>query len=229
MRPWYFDKLGLIVQRDGDSGDTAQRVGMWGVAVAINQDYVKIFQFEQMMEHIEIEESGIFWRSPTPPYNTPNDFSRDQQTSIACALGFTKQTEILKRMMWQHVKRLGKYQNIDFASPAHWAIYARGLGAWYLWPLFWFSDIFLVIESLMLCDAKLGPDYTTDDLDHVLMLLQARFFYATPVSWLARWIYAKWRPYGGPQRAFSHYFREETGANPFDELFKPIIAEYILK
>lgn len=72
--------------------------------------------------------------------------------------------------------------------------------------------------------SKHGDNNVGDDINHTQVLLQANATLATPVSWFARWIY-KFRKYG-VQYAFNHYHRPETGGNPLNELYAPIIQKY---
>lgn len=64
------------------------------------------------------------------------------------------------------------------------------------------------------------------DINHCMSLIQNYKIYPTPVSYLARIIYVKARP-GGVQQAWNVYFDSSTGANPFNELARPIIKEIL--
>lgn len=182
MRPWYWDRYNLLVQKDGDGGDTAQ-------------------------------------------WNSISDFSRDQQSSLVIAMGVYKLFEPLKRMFWQHVKRLGFYQNKDYASPEHWGYYIRAFGwRWLYWYLY-LGDLFMLLNVYIRLHKAKDPNDVGDDLNLSLALLQAHLSMPTFISKYALELYKK-RPFG-VQYAFDWYFREETGANPFNELYAPIIERYL--
>jgi hypothetical protein len=143
-REWYWDSYGLLVQRDGDGGDTAQRMGMWGIGNSqVHRDV-----FWNGIKTLEIEP-GVWVRHPyQPPYCMPEDFSRDQQTPNVIAMGLQKMYEPLTRMFRQHVKRFGKYQNKDWASPEHWGYYVRAFRWWGAYPYLLLSDIWMFFGVL---------------------------------------------------------------------------------
>lgn len=229
-RQWHFDNLGLLVQKDGDGGDTAQRTGMYYLGRFLTTQGGERFllypEFDEKLSYLEYGESGNFRRHPQQ-WNALDDFSRDQQTPLVIAMGIFGFTKRLGRMFWNHVKRFGKYQNKDFASPEHWGYYVRAFKSRWLYPYLLLSDIWMLGGTLVrLYKASKDFDDVGDDLNCILALLQSELVMPTPASKLTTYLYKKYRAFGGPQYALDRYFREETGANPINELYKPIIDRY---
>lgn len=186
---------------------------------------------------------------PEKAWNDPSDFSRDQAISIILALGEMCQYDILRPMLWQQIKRLGVYQNFsmkwskdkpdndndykqiysklwikgDIGGPQDINYYIRGFKAWYLWPILLLGDLFLLTNSCIRVIVG-NDDNTSDDINHTLALKQAQRHLSTPISWLARKIY-KWFRRGGIQHAWDQYFKPESGANEFNEIYRELISE----
>lgn len=240
---WNFDQYHLPVQADGDGGDTAQRVGTYYIGLKVrenlgflNHEYAFHAHryFSYALTHLEIHP-GIFVRHPKQ-WNYITDFSRDQQTPLVIAMGmYEDEKPRLKRLFREHASRFFRYQNKDIASPEHIGFYIRGLRYYACYPLLVFSDLFMLLNSVILMVKGRDPDNVGDDINHTLAVLQARLIMPTPVSFLARMLY-KLRPknFGNTQLgeispiqgAWSWYFRPETGASSFHELYRPIIKEY---
>lgn len=77
-----------------------------------------------------------------------------------------------------------------------------------------------------------GKNNVGDDVRHIQHLLQAELKLPTPFSYLAKKIYAKFRPsyaenVNGPQYALNHYFRVETFANPFHIVYAELLTHYL--
>src|SRR5579863_10217442 len=93
----YFDNNGLLVQRDGDGGDTAQRegwawFGIWlrTVKLKLSSPIVLPISFDTTMNLLEDpQRPGEFRRHPTQPgfKRDPDAFSRDQIIPLVAAMG----------------------------------------------------------------------------------------------------------------------------------------------
>src|SRR5260370_26020407 len=93
----YFDSNGLLVQRDGDGGDTAQREG-WAwfgnwlrtVELKMSSPVVLPISFAATMNLLEApSRPGEFRRHPTQPgfKSDPDAFSRDQIIPLVASMG----------------------------------------------------------------------------------------------------------------------------------------------
>lgn len=69
-----------------------------------------------------------------------------------------------------------------------------------------------------------GPDNVGGDINHLKPWMIGKLWQKSPVLWFSWWLYIKMRP-SGAQYAWDRYFRPETGANPFNELVKPILNQ----
>lgn len=107
----YFDDRGLVVQQDGDPGDTAQRIGWYWVGAWYlrNDLHVDVpveapISLAAAASMLEEGESGVFRRHPCK-WNCSRDFSRDQTVALLGALGLWGIREPIARMKGQFDKR----------------------------------------------------------------------------------------------------------------------------
>jgi hypothetical protein len=254
----FFDNYNLPVQADGDGGDTANRFGLLSAAAGLLKREVSFKLPDGSLIKLDADDyfsagfgsleiaPGILARHPEQ-WNEAEDFSRDQQTPVVIAAGMTKAYDELQSLAIAHLKRFGKYQNKDWASPEHIAIYTRAfinddnvlLLAPLAYPSLLLGDIFTFFNSIARVYASYkNPDDTSDDVNHILVMIQQRITVATPISWLARQVYVHFRKNAGKdkdsrlsglaaQSAYDHYFREETGAPPMNDIYRPLIKEYL--
>ncbi len=243
-RDWsqHFDSYGLLTH-NGDGGDTASREGLFAIAeVLLPIAPARELSWEFRVSKLEIDP-GIFVRHPehsraVPSFwSNPNEFSRDQQNPLSKAMVFKNRKHVFDRLFKNHSRRFFFCQNKDFFGPA---IYIRAYGWYWLYPLLVIMDLALLWNSLNRIGLIpriqettgkvmwLNEDDVGDDINHTVDLLYSRFRMPTPVSYLARILYRSFRPYGGCQRAWDHYFREEVGAPPLNEMWAPIIQKWIM-
>jgi len=103
----YFDSNGLLVQRDGDGGDTAQREGWawfgnWlrSSELKMSSPVVLPISFAATMNMLEHPtRRGEFRRHPTQPgfRSDPDAFSRDQIIPLVAAMGVWGDVDRVKR------------------------------------------------------------------------------------------------------------------------------------
>ena len=202
-----------------------------------------------MLNQLE-KTTGIWIRHREAPHNDPDNFSRDQTTPLIIAMGLFSPPMFhfrIKNMFRAQTKRFLKYQNADFPSPNHLGYYFRALNIKWLWPFHLLADLFFIPSVLESCglvprwkhETKRFVLPTMDDVDDrnlILGLMLAYFRQPTPISFLCRKFYSKFRKrnFGNSllketspvQGAVSWYFRPETGANPeISDAFRPIIAK----
>lgn len=228
----HMDDLNLIVQADGDGGDTAQRTGMFYFL------YHDPNGFQQALEKLEVYP-GIYVRHPAQRdfRSDPRRFSRDQQRPLIIAMGKYGMTDRLWRMFAGHVLRMGKYQNMDVIGPIGIGEYIRAFDAKLFYPLLLATDLNLFLSSLyLIAEASLDPN-NVDDNNHVMTLLQARDVMPTPFGWLALKAYLELRPQnfgntvlGKPHPvhgALAWYHRADAGGNPLlgEALFEELVKQ----
>lgn len=216
----YMDEHGLIVQADGDGGDTAQRTGMFYYV------YHDPDGFARALDLLEVYP-GIYVRHPFQDgfISDPRRFSRDQQRPLIITMGKYGMKDRLWRMAKGQILRLGKYQNLDYISPIGVGEYIRAFEAKPLYPILFVTDTFLFFGSLALViEASFNPD-EVDDNNHVMTLLQARDVMPTPIGRWAFLAYQHLRPKNmgnfvlgkesAVHGALAWYHREESGGNPY--------------
>lgn len=230
------DSLGLIVQQNGDGGDTLQRTGFYYLPGLIKGDRGSSRCYDHEIDLLSPQ--GLPTRHPTQ-YPLQKDVSRDQLTPNIVALGFIRDMIYLPTIFVRVLKNFFRYpNNSDFASPEHINHFLRaGLctgsakinGEFlnpkaFLWfPILLFGDLFMLLGVIIRCIQARDPDNVGDDLNTLVSVVQAQYTFPTPISYLARKLYLKFRPkpliYGPPEvnniyMALKWYFRPDTGANP---------------
>jgi hypothetical protein len=174
------DKYGLIVQGDGDGGDTAQREGFVWFGLFLRRtklgledpSYVDLkLSFQDTISLLEINRSGEFRRHPDPSqgggrHSDPKNFSRDQQIPIVAALGVWRLREPLERL-WEATLRRGRVcQNGDAVGADHYNLFQRSRGAQFEVDPLGELQLLGMSGSLM----ARGPDDVSDDLNHIVAL-----------------------------------------------------------
>jgi hypothetical protein len=222
----FYDANGLIVQENGDGGDTAGREGDYWFSQALYSHDAQALTMDQQHEFDRVltllqVSPGIFIRNPVQ-YNNPKDFSRDQTVPLILAMGQMKRPNVLWKLFKLQIKNLFRYQNNDIGFFQDLNYYIRAFNWLWLYPLLFIGDLFILGESIVRCIQGRDPNNVGDDINHTLVLIQAQYNMATPISLLARFIYKKFRPQG-IQYAWDWYFRPSTGANDFSDIYKKLI------
>ncbi len=158
----YFGYDGLIAQKDGDSGDTAQREGLYISLLNLSSSSDESRQrFLSSIDKLEVRD-GVYRRCSNPHHwgSNPNNLSRDQRAMLELAMALQKDKWWLKRSALYIIKRCGFHQNThpgtdapkdmwkvpDIVSPGELAVYIRGLDLKLLYPLLYLLDIGLLID-----------------------------------------------------------------------------------
>jgi hypothetical protein len=163
---FYFDEYGLIVQQDGDGGDTMNRMGLyelgdyWGGGSQEARYQMACVRLEPYRHRL-----NTWVRHPSQPkWNKtegPDAPTRDQFIPNEIAMGYagsdawvSGQRERYARLIKAKLKRISRYQSGDLSAPHHWGANIRALGFWPLYPWLVFSDVALVAEVLLICLLK---------------------------------------------------------------------------
>jgi hypothetical protein len=215
------DKHGLIVQVDGDGGDTAQREG-WAWFGSWIRDNVlhnpwdvkrlvpntnEPFTFEKTMAFLEVDQTGVFRRHPDQ-WNDPKDFSRDQTIPIVAAMGVWNDKARLDRL-WNRTKgRNYLAQNGDLISPEAINLFDRARGEQPGLP----GDIQLAASVWARIGQSLNNrDDVGDDLNLVIILVMSKLRSSNSTTDSAVAAYAKNRPisYG----CYLQSYRQKNGVD----------------
>lgn len=237
----YLDEKGLIVQRDGDGGDTLQREGFWYEGMFLNPNYPpdpKMALYKNALAILQTPNGFIRnWNQ----WTDPKDCSRDQLQSNVRACGYNPSLKDTVRFILKSVvKNFSRFPNGDIAFVNDYGRFIRALDAWYLWPLLLVCDTPLIVNSIIRCIKGRNYDDVGDDVNHIGDLAQCQYNLPTPVSWIARKIYVWFRPSyamvavgvvkaNGPGAiwALNWYFRSASNANPeFIDLWTPVVKRF---
>lgn len=193
----YTDAHGLIVQRDGDGGDTAQRegwawIGTWVRANVLKDPWpaARSITHEQAMAKLEVDSTGLFRRHPDQ-WNDTKDFSRDQTVPIIASMGLWGGGERLERLWTRTRERNFLAQNGDLMSPEGINLFdrARGLAPGPIGDLQLTASVWARIGL-----ALNNKDDVGDDLNLLILLLMGLLRHPTDSTRSAAAIYAKNRP-----------------------------------
>lgn len=105
-QPIFYDDNGLIVHRNNDGGDTAQREGWYWFGVWVRENILKNpwpiprkLAFPDVIRLLEPNGDGVFRRHPKySPYDKQWGFSRDQMIPLVAAMGVWGLTQPLRRL-----------------------------------------------------------------------------------------------------------------------------------
>jgi hypothetical protein len=192
------DQRGLIVQRDCDGGDTAQREGFSWFALQLYQSelrlpppFVRNLSFSSVVDLLEIHHSGLLRRHPDQ-WNDPKDFSRDQLTPLVAAMGLWKEQGRLLRVWQATVLRGFRAQNGDVIGPDHQNLFLRALGRT---PSKLGDQHLVAGVAVRLALAAKNRDDVGDDLNLVVLLVQSAVCSPSSHAASARRSYARHRPH----------------------------------
>lgn len=237
-------KFNIITQRDGDTGDSAQRLGVFicltklaGIETDFKGRPIKEF-YENGIRGIE-KSPGLYRRSPDPEhwgYKTDN-FTRDQRGMLELGMACMEDTKRLKESGLYLLKRGGFHQNTrkgtddvenkwkipDFTTPGEITTFFRGLikstfGKILMQPILNFLDLGLIFDVL--------SRGTSHDIDNMLAtkILYDNAVNPTIVSRLAMKLYLKMdfmqriKDYHSIGK--DNYGNQLNGIGPFPDLFK---------
>jgi hypothetical protein len=159
----------------------------------------------------------------------PNDVSRDQLTPNVIACGLYGYLGYVKRIFSNIISNYSRYPNNDIAFLTDYSRIFRALGLWYLYPIIFLFDIWLLLSTIFTTVVThFDPDnkYVGNDLNLIADLAQTKQVYPTPLSFIARKFF-KWFRFGGPMYGMKVYFNPNTGANPeFIALWGPVVEKF---
>jgi hypothetical protein len=201
----YFDKNGLLVQRDGDGGDTAQREG-WAwfgnwlrtVELKMTSPVALPISFAATMALLEDpKRPGEFRRHPTQAgfKSDPDAFSRDQVIPLVAAMGVWGDQGRL-RSSWAakrpcHFVLTCVQGTQDVIGPDLVNLYRR---AWGEAPDPNGDKALALGAAERLRQANQNPEDVGDDLNLIVQLLMAKVRAPSSDTELATTTYAKNRP-----------------------------------
>lgn len=215
----FVDKLGLIVQKDGDGGDTAHRMGWLAVAQAAGvaaNSFPEVCEYRTAVRQY-LRDEQLRWRRHPSQWNAPSDFSRDQAIPNIVAMSCFKMDKELEaaRAQWYD-----KLPNGDWSTPMFKAALNRATDC----PVStFFGDLQLLVTSFVVAiKIDLNKDDVDNCLNHLQLCLLAALKRPTRLSRLATRLFLK---DVDVMAALRHYFRPASGGNPeLAEVYLPVIS-----
>jgi hypothetical protein len=245
MRSWvqYIDELGLPVGRyaDGrmDGGDSSQRVGMIGIALATPNKcepmdlFQTAFSFTEAAALNEIEP-GKLVRHRTKSSDI-HDMSRDNQRPLTQAIILwssvsSEMKEEFLRIFKVHSENHFRYQSKDIATLSVMADYSRAIKT-LPQSLIYLGDIDLLIGSMIQVVRSWIKKSDVDlTLNTVCSMRFNQLTIQTIFSRVAHFLFTG-LVYKGVQWQFDEYFQEQklnspySTSPPINELWRTIIKE----
>lgn len=219
-------KNDIVVQHDGDSGDSCQRTATF-IFLNIICGRKDNTLFSKMLFQIQ-SSRGRFRRSNDKNHwgFRPSNCSRDQVSIARIAMAAFNYKKPFLSSYWQQLLRLGFHQNFlkgtddvnerwkipDIISPAEIAILIRGCNLWILWPFLWVIDLLRSFDIIF-------RDKNNWDQDN--MLSQHLYFsvlkMSTPIAVFNLAFYLRSNYLS---RISNYYSIENNGIPPMIDLFK---------
>lgn len=228
----YLDNKGLITQSNGDGGDKLNREGFWYEGLHLNTFYPAVPGMAPYYEALVVltDANGNLQRDEIK-YTAvldPNDVSRDQLSPNVRACGYYNYDNRTKRILTNVLKNYSRYPNNDLAFIYDYARFIRSLYAWYLFPLLYLMDVYLLLSTffaVIVSRFDYSNQYVGNDINLIGDLAQAKYVLPTIFSFLSRKLFKLRR--NGPMYGLEVYFDPSTGANPeFISLWKPLVEDF---
>lgn len=246
---FYRDNFGIIVQRDGDDGDSLHRQATLCFGLEARGDYrqTEVWRLFRLYQR-----EGVWTRGMTK-WTDPKTVSRDQLIPVLAMLGMGRYDSLKETTIKGLKGPLLKAPNGD-PFITHLSVIIRswaGVNLWWYLPtalILTFTDLFFLVGTLIKCffpwrwndqqkKIERADMDKVDDWNDVIPLLQAARLFESPTSWLARQIYRTFRPRNYGHRltdswdrvyqALLWYNRYSSGGNPaLVEVYKPMLDRY---
>lgn len=152
------DSFGVITQPDHDGGDSLNRTALYYGARHILDMAATYGLMKDLSKITTTLPIGRYRRHPDPVrwYSNPDNVTRDQMGPMEATLSLYGLDTYLKEHIVLRLKRMlfhfdTQDQNIDSKfpdppSPQELCVIGRGLGMWYLYPLYMVLDIMLLVS-----------------------------------------------------------------------------------
>lgn len=247
------DQYGLVVQKDGDAGDSAYRSAIFAILLRITNHPTASTYYTNMVYQLN-SSPGYFRRTANPSHwgFNPNNLSRDQAAAIMLAAnlnGDNKTTDMFYKSCYDRkelieVPKYGKllrflngivgfHQNIhpgtDAADSFRKVPDILGIGEGRneirRKRQWWKYPLLLARDLGFLIDLKLRK-YQLWDFDSLYAkeLIYANLVMPTPFSYLAKKLYKKTDYIA---RIRYNYADENNGIEPLGELYELVARKYI--
>lgn len=239
----YRDMWGLLVQKDGDGGDSLQRTASYYALLgALNvevDDRGKSRQdgFKYDLDKYRVAR-GRYRRHPNGIlkggrwikwYADPNNVSRDQAIVVQAALVIYDQKDEMKDVFRARIKRGLMHFNTESYDDSSVIVkqipdipnlheigqFIRGMHVWWARPLLYITDAQLILDLIFRTMSGRNL-YDTDNM-YMPILLAANARYGTFWGAWAKKLYAKT---DAVQRLLAYHGADNNGIIPLGQLYK---------
>lgn len=228
MKNVNFDSDGLIVLKDGDGGDCGAESGRYYAGLKFreilgidNSEWPRngVADFDNVVNHLVTWKQVL--RYNKPPYHALSDVSRDQHQPMLVALYLYGKMAHLKGIT-DELERSCLFPNGDIYGPVDWSLTERFMEEK---PFTIPGDIQQLGSVAVRCLTR-DMNNVGNDLNLTVQLCLSLHVKPTLWSQVSRLVYRQFRK-GGIQRCWDHYYRPETGNNPLNELWQPVISHFL--
>jgi hypothetical protein len=171
-----------------------------------------------------LQDSHGHWIRGPGEWSDPKDVSRDQiDPMMMCLCLFPMFDGYVKGTLNDIVRNWFRYPNGDICSPEHLSHFFRHKKGWYFKPLFYLGDVFTLINSLIISFVTgTNTDKVDNDLNFIISLAYAEYWYSTFISRLAARIYFRHRP-NGYLWALKLYYTPDDGNEDLINFYLPVL------
>lgn len=227
------DRFG-VMQKNG--GDSCQRTCTYYIFLSLLNKWPMWMDFQKALDKLKTPHGYI--RHPEKGYHcgvegytlyecwsNPKNFSEDQGRALIVATQVHGFQATSQDIFIDILKNFSRFPNGGVCFLAEYGTLIRGCGWWFLWPLLWVTDAWLVLSNALTVVRHLisshgsGVTYTDGYINGLLLSLSTLEM-PTPFGWLARKIIRI-----KLQDAWDYYFRHE-GA-PQLNLFIPLVKGFL--
>lgn len=162
------DDVGLVVDSTGDGGDSANRAGL--LAICGKPENLWCY----------VDSEGLCKRHPIQrPWNNPWNFSRDQLLAFTAGLKSQDNTDLARKILINHAKRLFFCQNFQRDVPGSWK---------FPWPHTFVNDR----GEVETCNFDFADPLFPDHIWHLILCAELRSFYFFAVIGIPWFVVSLW-------------------------------------
>jgi hypothetical protein len=241
----YLDEYNLIVQKNKDPGDSAQRTGIYLTLMKLSgfeydwRDIPLDMRYTMAIMMYRVDTNGTYARTPSRDSwaSCPHNFSRDQRAMLELAMAVMGDKKELKRSMKKILLRGGFHQNVrhgtddpdnkwkvpDFITPGQITTYIRGIFTSKLAQIV-SQPTLMVLDLGLLFDVAMRAD--SHDIDNMLAT-KLLFDYKVNSTFVSRFAMRKYLTTDFMEKIARYHSEEidlygnkKNGIRPFITLFK---------
>lgn len=239
----YTENNGLLVQKDGDGGDSSHMTALASGLLLLCDDAANADNYFNALVNRCTPIKGIWIRHPDQSkwYSNINNLSRDSAHAIMWCLsvwsihyGSNYAKEIIKDFWRRKIKRFGFHQNIhigcdvpsnetgykipDITSPEEISQFFRAFNLWWTYPIISVLDLSLLINVIF------GRKKWDSDFLLAKNIILANMKYKTVFGLIAKFVYKR-TDY--KNKISNYFFKTGNSIEPLAEIYNRVCTMYI--